>query len=300
MTLKSPSGRLARWALQLQPYNITIKYAPGKSNVVADTLSRPPCTDETIATCPICIVSVDLPSQGPANIRQEQLLDPEVRKIIETLENGTPEETTQWATRGYLLSQGVLYRYTQDDDSEEAQLVVPAQERINILKEYHDAPTAGHYGIEHTLRKIRRKYYWPGMRTSVIQHVKTCLSCQRYKASNLKPAGLLQTPTLQQRFEVVAIDLFGPLPPGPLDEKWILILEDYTSRWVELFALTNASAETCAWTLVNEVFLRYGIPRRLISDNGIQFVSSILQQITYCLDIDHKFTYQSIILAPTQ
>ncbi|CAK9809129.1 Retrovirus-related Pol polyprotein from transposon 297 [Anthophora quadrimaculata] len=68
MTLKSPSGRLTLWALQLQPYNITIKYAPGKSNVVADTLSGPPCTDETIATCPICIVSVDLPSQGPANI----------------------------------------------------------------------------------------------------------------------------------------------------------------------------------------------------------------------------------------
>lgn len=49
MSLKSPSGRLARWALSLQEYNLEIIYTPGKVNVVADTLSRPPCTDKNEA-----------------------------------------------------------------------------------------------------------------------------------------------------------------------------------------------------------------------------------------------------------
>ncbi|GFW24739.1 retrovirus-related Pol polyprotein from transposon 17.6 [Trichonephila clavipes] len=41
MKLKSPTGRLARWALQLQSFNHNMEYIPGKSNVVADMLSRP-------------------------------------------------------------------------------------------------------------------------------------------------------------------------------------------------------------------------------------------------------------------
>jgi hypothetical protein len=40
-----------------------------------------------------------------------------------------------------------------------AQLVVPQQEYANILKEYHDAPTTGHYGVDHTLRRVRKNYF---------------------------------------------------------------------------------------------------------------------------------------------
>jgi hypothetical protein len=60
--------------------------------------------------------------------------------------------------------------------------------------------------------------------------------------------------------EVIAIDLFGPLPPASTGERWILIIEDYATRWIELFALVDATADRCAWTFVNEVCLGYGDP----------------------------------------
>ncbi|GFV81855.1 transposon Tf2-8 polyprotein [Trichonephila clavipes] len=120
--------------------------------------------------------------------------------------------------------------------------------------------------------------------------VKNCPDCIKYKASNQKPSGLLQTHVPAQRFETLAIDPFGPLPESKDGKRWILIIEDCTTKWVELFALPNATAKECAITLIEEGVLRYGIPRRLISDNGTQFVSAVMQQICYLLNI-----HQSLI-----
>ncbi|GFV32247.1 transposon Tf2-8 polyprotein [Trichonephila clavipes] len=120
--------------------------------------------------------------------------------------------------------------------------------------------------------------------------VKNCPDCIKHKASNQKPSGLLQTPVPAQRFETLAIDLFGPLLESKDGKRWILIIEDCTTKWVELFSLPNATAKECAITLIEEVLLRYGIPRRLISDNRTQFVSAVMQQICYLLNI-----HQSLI-----
>ncbi|GFV33833.1 transposon Tf2-8 polyprotein [Trichonephila clavipes] len=87
-----------------------------------------------------------------------------------------------------------------------------------------------------------------------MSHVKNCPDCIKYKASNQKPSGLLQTPVPAQRCQTLTIDL-GPLPKNK-----------------------------------DEVLLRYGIPRRLISDNGTQFVSAVMPQICYLLNI-----HQSLI-----
>lgn len=284
MNLKSPSGRLARWALSLQPYDIRIEYTPGKTNVVADTLSRPPVTtDEEYG---ISSVSVSLPAVSSADMRNKQMEEAELAHIITTLEAATPNdiELKRWSDRGYMMVNGVLYRYSPDYDGENAQLVLPRSSISEILCKYHDSPIAGHCGVDRTLQRISSRYFWTGMRKSVLDYVSKCIHCQRYKATNLKPAGLLQTPVQSQRFEVLAIDLFGPLPKSSTGDKWILVAEDTASRWIELFPLKVATAEACARCLIDEIILRYGTPRRVISDNGPQFVSNIMQKVAFCMD----------------
>lgn len=71
----------------------------------------------------------------------------------------------------------------------------------------------------------------------------------------------------------------------------VFIIEDYTTKWVELFALFRAIANECAVTLIEEELLRFGFPRRVISDNRRQFVSTVMQQVCYILD-----TNQTLIL----
>ncbi|GFX71312.1 uncharacterized protein TNCV_2453241 [Trichonephila clavipes] len=84
MKLKSPTGRLAPWALQLQSFNLNREYIPGKSNVIADMLSRPACHEEN-ELCEVCTVAIDVPSRSPKEICGEQMKDEELVEIISCL-----------------------------------------------------------------------------------------------------------------------------------------------------------------------------------------------------------------------
>ncbi|GFW74115.1 transposon Tf2-9 polyprotein [Trichonephila clavipes] len=218
-------------------------------------LSRPEYRDEEI--CELKTIIIDFPTRTANELRTEQLQDLELKKTIDYFENPNKGvDFANWTGRGYVMNQGVLYRYSPHDEVEEAQLVVPTHEREKILKLHHDGPTTAHYSADGTFSRISSKYYWTGMRKFIADYMKSCSECIRYKATNQKPAGLLQTPVPAQRFESIAIDIFGPLPETTEGMKWIFIVEDYITKWVELFPLKQATAKECAMTLLNEVFLR--------------------------------------------
>jgi hypothetical protein len=291
MSLRSPSGRLARWALLLQSFDLRVDYIPGRRNVVADMLSRPPIADlDASSKLEACFASINIPTVSATELRNEQSKDETLKKIVLCFEDGADEGLARWTDRGYVMSGGILYRYVPDSETEEPQLVVPQQLVPAVLKEFHDSTRAGHPGVERTIEKVSRHYFWSTLRHDVRKHVRQCADCQRYKFSNMKPTGLLQTPTLARRFETLAIDLYGPLPVTSDGKRWVFAIEDTATRWMELFPLAKATAEACAKCLVDEVILRYGTPRKVISDNGSQFVSEIMQQTAYCLGIEQILT----------
>ncbi|GFV57125.1 uncharacterized protein TNCV_99581 [Trichonephila clavipes] len=84
MSLPPPTGRLARararWALQIQSYNLKIDYFPGKCNFIADVLSRPESRDEEI--CELKTIIIDFPIRAANELRTEQLKDLELKKMM--------------------------------------------------------------------------------------------------------------------------------------------------------------------------------------------------------------------------
>jgi hypothetical protein len=63
--------------------------------------------------------------------------------------------------------------------------------RHQVLYFVHATPLAGHAGYDKTIHKARKDFYWPGMKTDVKKFIRECDVCQRVKAENISPAGLL-------------------------------------------------------------------------------------------------------------
>ncbi|GFW77419.1 retrovirus-related Pol polyprotein from transposon 17.6 [Trichonephila clavipes] len=64
LNLKSPTGRLARWALEIQSFNLKVQYIPGKANVVADMLSCPVTQEEESFCEENNITIADMPTRS--------------------------------------------------------------------------------------------------------------------------------------------------------------------------------------------------------------------------------------------
>jgi hypothetical protein len=91
--------------------------------------------------------------------------------------------------------------------------------RDTLLKECHDRPLAGQSGPQRTTNCtttfLKKSYYWPNLKDSVEEYVKTCLVCQQNRTINKKQAGLLQPlPILEGPWESVSMDFMVSLPPS--------------------------------------------------------------------------------------
>lgn len=160
----------------------------------------------------------------------------------------------------------------------------------SILSLYHNSAFQGaHFGIKRTFYKLRDRYFWPHMYVDVRTHVLSCLNCRKFKPSRHKPDGHLQPITPPTAiWERLAIDFVGPVPPSSSGNKYFLVLTDLFSKFVITKAVPDNTSITAASFLLNDVFLRYGTPLELISDNGVHFCSSLfdtLLRFTQCCHV---------------
>ena len=90
--------------------------------------------------------------------------------------------------------------------------------------------------------------------------------------------------------ERIAIDVLGPLPKTDAGNQYILVAQDYFTKWPKAFALTDQQAFTVADVLVNQFFTWFGIPMELHSDQGRNFKSETLQEVCRLLGISKTRT----------
>ncbi|GFY13598.1 transposon Tf2-6 polyprotein [Trichonephila clavipes] len=169
--------------------------------------------------------------------------------------------------------------------------VIPKHLRADILRHFHDAPTAGHLGFAKTYDRIRKRFYWPGMYRNVVRYVMHCRECQRRKSVPQRPPGrLVPIPPAIAPFHRIGIDLLGRFPKSAHGNKWIIVCTDYSTRYAITKALPTAEVDEIAKFLLEEIVLRHGAPRVIITDRGAVFRSRLVSSLVDLCNIDHRFT----------
>ena len=82
----------------------------------------------------------------------------------------------------------------------------------------------------------------------------------------------------------------GPLPTSDTGFKYILVITDVFTKWVEAFPLRTTGAEILAKIFVNEVVSRFGVPSQLHSDQGANVCGEIINAMCQQLGIDRSRT----------
>jgi hypothetical protein len=310
LSTKEPATRLLRLLNKLSTFDYEIKYKKGTANGDADALSRIPIErdddEEQEDDAPVIINYIvasneDLNEQQSSDdnlawlyaLKQKAASENQFKIEVNTFANREQQCYYKQWDRIHILNRKLYRTWTSTKNQQAAitfQYIVPFKERIEIMQAAHDSITSGHLGSDRTITRIAERFYWPGWENQVNQYVISCTICQQAKASHQNNRAPLQPILPSKPMELIASDLMGPFTPkSKAGNEYILIITDHFSKYVELFALRNNQAKTVAKHLVDFI-CRHGIPDDVLTDQGTNYQSELLDEVYRVLDIHRKRT----------
>ena len=237
--------------------------------------------------------------------RREQLDDPNIGKIIELKETDPNRPTWEqvsakgskckayWTLWDQLeMQDGILYYRRIDTRKMEKKVpVLPQILTTKVLELLHDSRVGGgHLGYKKTLAKIRDRYFWAGCTSDVKLWCSKCTGCAQKRGPARGARAPMKIYVVGAPAERVALDILGPLPISSRGNRFILVIGDYFTKWMEAVALPDQETTTITEAFINVFISKFGIPRILHSDQGSNFGSKIFAELCKLLGIDKTRT----------
>eukprot|EP00253_Pinus_taeda_P006338 PITA_06338 len=174
---------------------------------------------------------------------------------------------------------------------QEIQRCIREDEVYDILKACHDGTCGGHFADKRTTHKVLGMgYYWPSLFKDSKKYVRACDSCKRMGQPNHRDEIPINPQVILEPFEIWALDFIGPINPPSNKRVYILVCTDYMTKWVEAKELIRANEESVLTFLFEEIFVRFGVPRELVTDGGPPFKSHGFKGTLQKYHINHKMT----------
>lgn len=158
------------------------------------------------------------------------------------------------------------------------------------LHNYHNTLLGGHASFDRMFNTIRKHYKWNNMASDIKKFVKNCTNCQKNKIYRHNKQPLIITSVPIVCFDTIFMDHVGKINPVINNNAYILTIICDLSKYAIAIAVPDNGAETTAKNLVEKVFLKFGFPSKIVSDNHKSFTGETLKKISKILKINQVFT----------
>ena len=163
-------------------------------------------------------------------------------------------------------------------------IAVPKELQQDLIAEAHASLFSGHLSERKVYDRLRRRFWWQGMRADVRRFCRGCLNCVSRRGPGRAVRPPLQPIPVLKPFHRVAVDVLQ-LPLTSSENKYVVVFMDYFTKWVEAFAVADQQAQTIARLLVENIVCRHGVPQELPSDRGSNFLSDLILEICSILGV---------------
>ena len=172
----------------------------------------------------------------------------------------------------------------------EYRVFLPQQLRHAIINFFHTHTMATHFSAQRTFEKIKETYYWPNMEDEINDFVRACSVCQQYRIGHNPNSAPMFTFQTFRPYEIVHIDIVGPMPVATDGSTYILTIMDRFSSYVVAVPIPDKSAKTVAVNLFNNWICKHGAMQSILSDRGTEFRGEVHKYITEHFNIKHVLT----------
>ncbi|XP_017227902.2 uncharacterized protein LOC108203469 [Daucus carota subsp. sativus] len=276
---------------------VRLEKIPRESNAEADSLAKAASQKDPGVLGMIPLELLDHPSVPEAEVHQietEEAVDTWMTPIWSYIKNGTlPEDKTEarklrYKAASYVDYKGSLYKRGFNQPLLKC---IGGDECNYILREVHEGICGNHSGGSSLAQKILRQgYYWPTLKEDALKFAKACDKCQRIANYVNSPAAPLTSLMSPWPFAMWGIYLIGELPKGKEGVKYAVVAVDYFTKWTEAEPLATITAKKLVEFVYRAIVCRFGIPYKLISDNGKQFDCKEMRELCDNLGIKKGFS----------
>ncbi len=285
---KTHTKTLHRLQEQMNMYDMSVEYRPGKENGGPDALSRNP----------VSMINRELIEPVvDTEARKLQKSDQQIQKWYKFIRDGDKSFSKEEAKQ---LSRETLDMFIEDEAvwrivrprgmRARVTLVAPEAVRGRLMKAAHNTSTGGHAGIGATGLRIQANYFWPGMIVDILKMIKECKTCQEARPGANPPVPLRPLEEVDGPNQRIHVDLMGELRSSEGGHKWIMVITDAWSKYVVLVPLKDKSAETAAKAIFERWCCTRSIPRSILSDGGREFVNKLSDELYKLLEIKRLTT----------